>query len=237
MNEKDLRKIAESFNGKLDSEFKKEDIGRSSGWTKQREDIEKKYGVQSVHDKVVIHHTDAEGAPHISDPMMQRFTAAARKDLETAVAKGIIDGSVVSNIDAAGEAMKLPADRLINITLDKMGRHATEPMQRAIKDYMIRNSIPLFAEKVIKSEPEDFDPDTFLDEMAEALKSAEGVIGAQPLMNDYPESATIIVKINMSTFEDEEVEKWMGHIDTVIQNFKPKKLDKLEVIYHNKVVY
>lgn len=124
---------------------------------------------------------------------------------------------------------------LIDNALTKLGRQVTIQSRKAIRDYMIR---------VTKSHVFDKDQpgppgkdSEFTKPLFEELLDIEGVEKAEVMLNDYPESVSIIIRINMSDFPDDMVEVNMDKIDYAIQANKPQYLDKLEVLFHNKVVY
>lgn len=124
---------------------------------------------------------------------------------------------------------------LIDNALVKLGREVTNQSRKAIRDFMIR---------VTKSDV--FDPSQpgppgkeseFTKPLFEELLDIEGVEKAEVMLDDYPEMVSIIVRLNMSDFPDDLVDVNMDKIDYAIQANKPQRLEKLEVLFHNKVVY
>lgn len=129
----------------------------------------------------------------------------------------------------------LSPNDLIDNALAKLGREVTNQSRKAIRDFMIR---------VTKSDV--FDPgqpgppgkeSEFTKPLFEELLDIEGVEKAEVMLDDYPEMVSIIVRLNMSDFPDDLVDVNMDKIDYAIQANKPQRLEKLEVLFHNKVVY
>lgn len=82
--------------------------------------------------------------------------------------------------------------------------------------------------------PED---STYIDIIVNHVSNIEGVTKVQVLEESFPDSASIIVKLDLDNFTEYEQSKVLSTIDDIITVNKPKALDRLEVIYHNKVVY
>lgn len=123
--------------------------------------------------------------------------------------------------EAAKQLNRVPTDMLVQSTLDFIERNGKDTLPRV---QQMPGGIRYM-------------DDSFIEPMVQALCNIHGVMKAEPMFNDYPASVSVIVKVNMSHFDDEEVDKYMELIDSTIQSYKPDELIELEIIYHNKVVY
>lgn len=138
-------------------------------------------------------------------------------------------------ISRANIINQMTKKEMIQSLLIKMNMVTTPSMVDAVESYVERHGKSIFAG--FGNEQKEEDPDDFLDEMRQKLLKVHGVTGVQPMLDNYPDYASIIVKINMSKFDDEDVDEYMTQIDRIVQDLKPEHLMELEVIYHNKVVY
>lgn len=150
---------------------------------------------------------------------------------------GAIDQSynMEPKIDIDHLMRNLPTERILRTLLQKQGRMPKkESFYKDVIDYMIRQSVSTMHPEYPHKEGEIVD---WLDVMSMELKLIPGVKSVTTLIDDYPESVSLILKVDMSSFEDDEVIEGMQEIEKTIQTYKPKQLKELEVIYHNKVVY
>ena len=146
------------------------------------------------------------------------------------------DANVVKTGDMVAQ-LKKAIDQLGNETVLRTLVHAQgrrlngDADVKRILDYMHRNSIPVYKE----FEQKDIEAGS-IDELVDRLEQLPGV--KTTIINDsYPETASIIVKVDYRALDDTELDGISGRILATITKHKPQGLDELEVIYHNKEVY
>lgn len=146
------------------------------------------------------------------------------------------DANIVKTGDMVAQ-LKKAIDQLGNETVLRTLVHAQgrrlngDADVKRILDYMHRNSIPVYKE----FEQKDIEADS-IDELVDRLEQLPGV--KTTILNDsYPETASIIVKVDYRALDDDELNEISGRILATITKYKPVGLDELEVIYHNKEVY
>lgn len=146
------------------------------------------------------------------------------------------DATVIKTGDMVTQ-LKKAIDQLGNETVLRTLIHAQgrrlngDADIKRILDYMHRNSVPVYKEFKQK----DIEADS-IDELVDRLEQLPGV--KTTILNDsYPETASIIVKVDYRALDDDELNEISGRILATITKHKPAGLDELEVIYHNKEVY
>lgn len=146
------------------------------------------------------------------------------------------DANVIKTGDMVAQ-LKKAIDQLGNETVLRTLVHAQgrrlngDADVKRILDYMHRNSIPVYKE----FEQKDIAAGS-IEELVDRLEQLPGV--KTTIINDsYPETASIIVKVDYRALDDQELDGISGRILAVITKHKPKGLEELEVIYHNKEVY
>lgn len=125
---------------------------------------------------------------------------------------------------------------LIRLLAKKLGRAVIGNDVKRILDYLYRHSTSIMAEKAAPIFDEHLNPDNFMEQMKVALEELPGV-KATIIDNNYPESASIIVKVDTKAMDETEADFIATGIYSTIQKYKLEGLDELEVIYHNKEVY
>ncbi len=133
-----------------------------------------------------------------------------------------------------------PSETILKGLLMKLGRSPkTEKFYKNVLDYMHRHSFSVFVEENMSLEEEKIEStvDDWLDTMAHAIKRIPGVKRITSIQEDYPDIVSIIINLDMSSFEDDEVNEYMNMIHETVEKFKPNSLKELEVIFNSKVVY
>lgn len=134
-----------------------------------------------------------------------------------------------------GYLQRLNSDQIINALCEKMGRRANERLITGVREFIHRNSVSYMAEKY---EPVmSLEKDGFLPKITQLLEDVPIVKSVLVLVDNLPQEASIIVKLDTNFFEDNEVDSGMDAISNIIEGYKQGNVDELEVIYHNKVVY
>jgi hypothetical protein len=178
------------------------------------------------------------------DTMLAEAAESHKKFLNQAMLQPF-DGTVTASRIDAIQFNEMDVETVINRTgnqdilkllAKKMGRTIKNQDMKRILDYIYRNSMTIFSEKEDNRFDQDLNPDNFMDLMKADLDKLPGV-KATILSNDYPETASIIVKVDHKALDETEMELISTDIYTTIRKYKVKGLDELEVIYHNKEVY
>lgn len=165
---------------------------------------------------------------------MIRTTEATAPYTEKDLSK-MMNDYMMQNEPQRNLIQKYSSDQLVVALCDKMGRRATSGLMNAIRDFIFRNTSSQVAEEPIPLKT--FGKDGFIPTLVQHLESIPIVKGVSVLVEDLPESATLILKLDTNYFEDEETEKYMLMIEEILGTYKPGNVDALEIIFHNKVVY
>lgn len=140
-------------------------------------------------------------------------------------------GSAIKTPTLDDIIQKTPNEHVVKALLHKLGRWVKDKDIKAIMDYLTRKSHSLHSEK----SPITADPNT-MEYIKQQLEVLPGV-KVNILFEDFPETASIIVKVDTASLDDDEAETISTRIHDVIVMAKPKNLDELEVIFHHKEVY
>jgi hypothetical protein len=180
-----------------------------------------------------------------ANPMAEMVKAsgvAMAKSLEQDIFNSLkVDAASVAYNEPSKEQIlhyinKLSNEELIGTLANRMGRSIKPSDRKRILDYIHRNSETLF---MVKEDPifnSQLNPDNFLDVMKAALEKLPGV-KATVLLNNYPESASILIKVDHRALDEDELGLISEDIYTTIRQYRVDGLDELEVIYHNREVY
>lgn len=125
---------------------------------------------------------------------------------------------------------------IIKALLKKQGRWIKDGDIKTVLQYLTRKSYSLYAEPKGVDETPSSNPEEMLARLKNKLEEIPGV-KVTPIMNMYPETVSIIVKVDLDALDEDEMEMVSTKIVQTLRLYKPKGLDELEVIYHNKEVY
>jgi hypothetical protein len=124
------------------------------------------------------------------------------------------------------------SEQIFKALAHKYGRHLSETAVREIFDYFHRKTLSIHTESV-KFPPEDEKGLDMLKWQLEELPTVKVNI----IFDDYPNTASIVIKVNTNALDDKESEEIPDRINNIINDYKPKGLEELEVIFHHKEVY
>lgn len=134
-------------------------------------------------------------------------------------------------------------EAIISETLFKAGRQSTMNSVHRVLDFMTATTQsvkPMFEEyvdtAVLEAERNKKDYQKDMDNMLLLLNNLIFVSKARIIMDDYPETISLSVRLLPSISEDETGEAMMK-FEEILQEYKPKQLIELEVSITNKVVY
>lgn len=122
----------------------------------------------------------------------------------------------------------------------KIGGMPQEDSVEQLLEYMTDQERVIDTRRMMTNASDELEPgdrENFMEEMIAELEDVAGVTGLQPLLNDYPHSASMIIRLDMKNLSEESAGESLLTIDQIIKKMKPKGLDKFEVIYHTKEVY
>ncbi|WP_422661650.1 hypothetical protein ACK8P5_26370 (plasmid) [Paenibacillus sp. EC2-1] len=165
-------------------------------------------------------------------------TVAQDVDFDNNVRDRLIRDHVLHSLTPQTVAKLFSIDQIAQSFFYKIGGMPSEDSVERLLEKVYEEEKKLHAQRTIRMSngPKGITHTNYLDMIEDSVKRLPGVTDVIVLADDYPRSASMIIKLRMGHLTPDESVQTMEAIGATIEQHKSSRL-KLEVIYHTTEVY